>query len=670
MNTVSESEKKVWLITTSGYYLILVVNIVAAIFPQHRWWGFNHWAYYSSWVPFVLAGAAVLVPPIVWYLRDKIGNFAYAAVTGFVTVAMGLLFYLLRARTHFDGDGYLVRSMLAEDNPLIKFTNFGAVVVNRFLYGLLSDIGSDPAKLTFQLVSYVAGMVFLVSVAVVAESLFEKPRKRTLFLLGCTSAGYMLLFFGHVENYSLFAASVGVFCAFGVMIAAGKLNRWMILIPLAAALFFNILGVTFIPAAVFILCRHTKLAEKFGKINRRLLVGLAVVAAAVLLSIFVYIYRTEYFFRFAIVPLVTDRFTLKGYTLFSMAHLADLLNLLVLMLPGLPLVLLAWRKIPARRLLRMPTNRFLLLAFLFAFGAVIIFDPKLGMPRDWDLFAFFAIPAAFLAFSLLLNESSKFKTAGTVAVLMIFLGWLTLFSRAYNQTNDDISIARMQNYIRLDPLKNRTGLWVLIGYYNDQGDSLSAEKEFATWPELFPEWEINRRGSDLINSGQFRQAIGYLRQAISINPGYYMAYSNLGSAYFYMQQHDSAIVYYEIANGMNPGNSTLLSNLSGAYYNLRQYSLAEERATEARRLDSNNVAAILNLALVYQATNRHVQYVELMERACRMPDVPLGPIQQLIGVYLREGRFDDISALLPRAVSLGLDTTQVKLLRQKYPQLR
>ncbi|MEW6412036.1 MAG: tetratricopeptide repeat protein [Candidatus Zixiibacteriota bacterium] len=670
MTTGAKSDNQAWLLATITYYLVVVLYLLASLLPQYRLWGFSHWAYYEWWVQLGLLVVAAIVPPLVWSVRRRVSDVSYPLVAGAVTVVMGLSFYVFRARTHFDGDGYLVKSMLAEENPLIKFTNFGAVVVNRFVYGLLSDIGPDPSLLTFYLISFVAGIVFIISVAAAAEVVVDKSRHRTLFLLGGVSGGYMLLFFGHVENYSLFAATVGVFCTVGVWIAARRLNRWVILLPLGVALLLHVLGVTLIPAAGYILIRRTRLAAAISNAALTLKIAIVSVVAAALIAAFSYLYSTRYYFRFAIVPLFSDRFTLNGYTLFSVTHLMDLLNLVMFLLPGLPVALLALMKTDGRRALRLPKIRFLLMVLVFSLAAVVMFDPKLGMPRDWDLFAFFAIPLTFLVFSMLLKDSGNLKMAGSIAVLVIALGLVALFSRAYNQTSDEISVGRMRRCIELDPLRNRSGVWVMVGYFNDRGDTLAAQSEFDNVVDGFPEWQLNKNGSDLIGAGEYRKAIGYLRQALSINPGYYLAYSNLGCAYLYLKQYDSAIAYYEIANGINPGNSTVTSNMSGAHYYLGHYAEAEEHAVEALRLDSTNVAAVLNLAMTYKATGRYQEYVGCLEKGCCMGDVPLKPIQDLLIIYINQGKFDRASSLLPRAISRGMDTSQVRMLRERYPQLR
>ncbi|MCK4461803.1 MAG: hypothetical protein KAW46_08350, partial [candidate division Zixibacteria bacterium] len=129
-----------------------------------------------------------------------------------MTAASAVLFYFLRARTHFLGDGYTLLSSLATDQATaMKIREYGESLLHIWLENLIGGDGQAAALLSYQIISIAAGLLFVIVTALFASKLFERTADRVLFLLGVCTGGYMLLFFGYVENYSLFVLSVLVY---------------------------------------------------------------------------------------------------------------------------------------------------------------------------------------------------------------------------------------------------------------------------------------------------------------------------------------------------------------------------------------------------------------------------------------------------------------------------
>ena len=661
-----------------AYYAMLLAIMIASFLPEYRVWGLGHWTHYPDAIRFVLFGLGMLAPVIALFFarnhsrsekdqsvatNDRAGFGLFVAA---ITVIFCALFYFLRARTHFDGDGYLLLSLLAEGSKAVKFTNIGETLIHNFLFSMLSGENTGRALLSYQLVSWFAGVVFVLATCATAWKMFSGLRERILFVLATTSGGYMLLFFGHAENYSLFVMMVGLFSLAGLLVAKGKLNRWLILIPFVGALFLHIFGVTLIPAAIYLIVSQTKLSRWIVGLNVRMRIALVVVGTAAVAAGFGYFYVTRYYFQFAFVPLWENRFTTNGYTFFSINHWLDIINLVLMLFPGLLVLAVS---LPKRRSQSTPARMFLLVLILSTLGAVALFDPKLGMPRDWDLFAFCGIPLALLAFIWFTENRNISGARVGIIALAIVIGIFSLFSRAYSVVDPDLSVKRVKSNINLDPLRNRGTLNVLVDYYRNLGDTAAADAEFASWETQFPEWAINRYGQRLVDRREYVKSLAYFREAISINPSFSVAYANIGSAYIYLKQYDSAIAYFAIADGMNYGSAPQLSNFGAAYYYMGEYDKATEILQRAIELDPKAVAARMTMAMIYRKTDYADEYLECLIGLSKCPAVPVNVLEELTAIHLRNEDYEQAAEVIKLALAKGMDSTYVQALKMKYPQL-
>jgi tetratricopeptide (TPR) repeat protein len=664
-----------------AYYVVLVLFLLAAFFPQYRVWGFNWWAYYPVWVPWGLFVLGAVAP---WGLRllfkqtekaerpPTVDGRTYLIFSLAVIVVFGVAFYLLRAQTHFLGDGYTLLSTLASDNPLIKPRELGESLAHIWVKNL---VGGDPetaALVSYQLTSISAGILFVMIVTAAARFLFEQVRERILFVLGLVTGGYMLLFFGYVENYSLFVFSVMLYSLIGLLVAKGKLNRWFILPPLGLAIFFHILGVTLIPSAVYLLLIGTRVGNALARLGTRVKLLVGVIVTAIVLVVFYHFYTTDYFFRFAIVPVVSDRFTVEGYTMFSFKHLVDYFNLLVLLLPGLPVVAAVMYRQRVRDIFKRREYRFLVVLLVSALGAVFVFDPKLGMPRDWDLFAFAGVPLAMLSFLTLIEFKQKRVLQTATALLGVLLGLFILIPRAGSQLSPGTSIAHFMNYIDLDKHKSRTARTTLTDYYVKSGDPEKAAQLKRAWRlrgHLFED-HIMVRADSLIRQNKIWPAISLLRRVIEVNPSTWNAWTRLGYGYFLLRNYDSALFFLQIANGMNPYNTDILNRIGLTYAKKGDIEKARDFFLQALKVDKESMPNLMGLAYAYERLGNRSEYINLLLQIGAREDAPVDFIRRLGDYYIQLGDYHSASQAYQRALQRGLDSSYVKALVQQYPRLQ
>lgn len=644
---------------------------LAAFVPQWRVWGLGTWTCFPIGIRLALLGVAAGMAVGAYFLKpvtEHTGGsgrhyIALAAVIGGTLVA---LMILLRQQTHFLGDGYTTLGWLEDIRQVNKGRNFGAQISLLTLAKLLPT----DALGVYRTIAWGAGILAVAGTFAAAARLFDDSVRRVLFALGVLSGGYMLLFFGYVENYAIFVLMVILFCLLGSLAALGRIPRWWVVLPMAAASFYHIFGVTLLPAAAYLLLQDTGIGKRLDRLStgtRWLLVALVAIAG---LLLFAWFYSTSYFFRFSFVPIVSNRFTVDGYTLLSLPHLADLVNLLVLLSPGILLVVLAIRHRGAKFLLERPVYRFLGLTALGSWGAAFIFDPKLGMPRDWDLFSLTGVPLVIGGMLAVLELTPRRIHSFAPAILVIGLGILSLWPRVVVQHVPAQGIAQFDIYRALDPIKNRNGGYYLIEYTRRTKGDAEADRMAIEWNRTLQDQQYLNMANQVMQEGRFREALTLFQAALRENPVYWVAYTNIAEAYLNLGKSDSALEMLRIADGLNPKSPIIMSNLGQLYH----YRGESERALaiwrESAELDPAFVQPRIFLAKHYRTIRDRDNWLAMSEEIAALPDAPADNLAALADYYVSTRRFADAAPLYGRALAGGLDTTRVRDIAEEYPELR
>lgn len=663
------------------YFVIILVFALAALAPELRLWGCASWAF----LPKLLAGLLFVVGLIAGMLAARLpfvsGRQAVPVSRPederrFVLVSLGaavvltLLFWSLAARTHFLGDGYQLLARLSGGAMMTKSWDTGASLLMNGVYAIIGGAPSERALRAYQIVAIASGLLFVVTAALASRRLFEDNGRRLAFFFGLGSSGYMLMFFGYVENYATFIVAVLLFCLVGLLALQDRMSRWWSLVPLAAACALHIFGVLLLPGVLYLLLHDSALGTAWRNWRPRyraaLAVGLVILAGA----IYYFLYTTYRFFTFALLPLVPDRFTVEGDYLVSLKHLVDVINLLLLLLPGLPLFALVLLRRSARTWWGRPEARFLLITFLGALAAVYVFNPGIGMPRNWDLFAIAGVPLAVLCYYGTLAGTATGREASLVAVLAVLLGVLSLGPRVAAQRVPAIGIATFKNYLSLDKIRNRNAHSLLISYYRETGDSARAEAEQAAAEASFPESQLNKRARVLIAQQQYRDAAQLLQRAIAINPLYTDGYANLGVCLLETGQSDSALQLFELADGINPYNVSTINNIGTAWLRRKDYPRAQALFERSLAIDSTSAASLAGMASVMVGLNDFAASMRYVDRLAGHGDMPATYFQQAGTAFAERGAYPQAARAFGYALAKGMDSTAFREMQAKYPQLR
>ncbi len=667
-----------------AYYLTLFVYLIASYFPEYRLWGFNWWSYYPDWVRWTLFVIAGLCPAILKFA--DIPEFVktddatdsgsrerwFLFYTGAAAVFFGGLYSLLRGRIHFSGDGYTLLSSLATDNPLaMKSREYGESLAHIWLKALIGGDSESAALLSYQIISILAGLLFVVTVALFARLLYKRPADRVLFHLAVCSGGYTLLFFGYVENYALFILTALIFTLTGLLVAEKKINRHWLLPPLIGAIFFHVLGVTLIPSALYLWIAPTRFGRtvRNWKISARILAGLPLLVITAV--IFHHFYTTNYFFQFAFIPLFDNRFTVEGYTLFSWKHLLDYLNLLFLLIPGLLVMTVSLLRLPVRKLSSKRPYFFLMVLAVSTLGAVFIFDPKLGMPRDWDLFAFAGIPTLVLLVKLVNDPEARVNGRTPSVILAVILAFTILIPRSVANIDEYIGLNRVHLRQSWDHAKSRQVQSVLEHYVDLTGSGFADSLIETDWKGQYEQISLHDSALALMNQQKQLVAMQLLHRSCRIDPFYWNAWTTLGLCFLQSGKFTEAEEALRIALGLNPHSAGAYNNLGAVFTAKGNPAVAEEMYRRSIEIvDSGNPAPFVGLTHLYKVSNQPYKYRELLFYTTENFDAPGPMYQERADLLLADRQFPAAAEAYREAMKKGLDSSYVRQVIEPYPVMK
>ena len=207
-------------------------------------------------------------------------------------------------------------------------------------------------------------------------------------------------------------------------------------------------------------------------------------------------------------------------SLFSFAHAADVVNLLVLLAPAVMLLPLLAGLAPR------PAARETLLALslvLPALALLVVFRPQQGLPRDWDVFAFTGSACAALAAWRAGIVLTVAPGSRGVAVALALVALVPALQWTAIQADADRMWARAESVLVGPPERDREeralGL-AALGLLRYAGNEREAAHRLfrlsyaaSPHPRRLVEWGIV---ANLV--GQAREALGYFEQAVAIRP--------------------------------------------------------------------------------------------------------------------------------------------------------
>ena len=385
-----------------------------------------------------LAWAAVIAGAAAWYHRapariDSLlerleasyrARARYAVLTGLVAA---LVFWLLRSRfINMDARTFPFNFSrgVAAFGAFTSLDEIGELWVHSALWGFGHERFGWTIAGVYQVVSSLAGGGFVVLLVALCSRLVPGRGLIAAALILC--GGYAQLFFGDIENYTLTALLVLLyFYASARHLDTNRHLAWPA-VCLSLAIVFHGLAAFMGPSLLYLFVRAAR-QDRGREIGPALLAFAAPIGAALFLVHVAYMPLGEFIEGSHGVAALGG--SAAKFVRPSLDYYLQLGNLLLLLMPALPLLILA---AGTRRLRRDPVGVHLVIASLTMLVYVLTWRAALGIHHDWNLFAVAAIPWSLLLWTSLLRGPAPPARA---RVLSTAFGLFSLVSLAWILAN-------------------------------------------------------------------------------------------------------------------------------------------------------------------------------------------------------------------------------------------
>ena len=580
---------------------IMALFGVASFLPLESMWGINHLAFLPTWWSYLY----LLVVALVLYLmfgplpEDRLER-AVERVDGWLwggrigprlalVVLFTLLFYVCRVETHLLGDGYTWLAVFGQGEAYIhKLTEPGSIYLLRWLQQLLGGYTRETALVAFQIMSILSGAVSIWCYVSIAGKLTNDAGLRLLALSTLVFSGASLLHFGYVEFYPITWAFVAILLDLSLGRLSGTKPIWPVPVAFVLGVLMHLQVLFFLPGVAWLLASRMKSSSlrRFGY-TLFAAVGLAGIA------VMVWRYNTDIGFETLILPFSTGRPPADNYTILSLPHITDIVNLLLLVYPGLLALLVVlpratWSDFRDRTVQFLGWLSLGSVSFLMAFGAPIT------MGRDWDIMSLTLLAPVLLLVHYLSSHRwkppTRFLTAYALSVGLLAIGFVAVSTRT--QPTEE-RFRTLLNH------RNRSGWVIYANHFLLKGDTARFNQHMREMNRLFPEYADLARTYRCLERGDYRQAYRLANALVSANPYEPDFLQVLGNAYGKRNSFDSAEYYYHRALSLLPYHTGILNELGQLYMQQQKYTEAVQTLTRARRISPERTFITESLALAY-----------------------------------------------------------------------
>jgi tetratricopeptide (TPR) repeat protein len=585
--------------------VLWLIRYLPFLLPRARLWGINHLLFLpSGWTyGYFLGGCLILLTIFIPAARNIVSrlyeSLAESLFDGrsrlkliLFAVAAAAVFWIFRLPIKLLGDSQTLIANIGNEIPVIlKWSERASVYIVYTVAKILPVSGIERGRYAYEVVSVMSGAFTILFVGMIAYELAETAGRRLFLFMLMLFSGWIILFFGYTENYPILWIFMTGYIYYGIKYTWGRCNLLWPTVFLLAAIVIH-LQALFFALSYPVLFFSRGRARRFYARRKKTVWAAAVILAVLGVAAFFNRYRNSLEFSLMIIPFFTGRPMTPNYWLFSPSHLLDIVNEYVLVTPLLPaLGILGWKS--PRAILTDKTGLFLGVLGLGGLAFIFIIDPKLGMARDWDLFALVGLPWLLL-FARNVVERQRIHSGLYPAVILasglIVLPWIAT-NLNYQPAVDYYKFA-----LNLDLPRSRSGLMVLRQMYLAVGDSATADSLQLVVNQEFPATHLYPDAEKLIRQGRFKEA-KILIDSLEMSDPTMISFMTL-RGYWNLQRGDyqAALDDLEQAATLGKYNAKALVNLAGAYYALHRYKEMMQALRRGQRLDPNEKDILVALA--------------------------------------------------------------------------
>jgi Tfp pilus assembly protein PilF len=606
---------------------LVLVHIVASFFPKERLWGLNLLHYLPTFFRWLLIGfgLSVLIPPVNSFIADNLAKLLTLAENGLkrtdkyyeyalFSLASFAPFWIFRIKSSLLGDASL------RATEILMGTKFSATEpLDFYLHAQLSNLLKLNPFTSYAILSCLSGVVFVFLILLVSNIIGKKRPEKLLIFSVLATMGANQLFFGYVESYTLMYVALIGFILSSLYYLKGKCRFFWPSLVFILSVSLHLSAIFLLPSVLYLaLAKRSQELEAKSKVfclgNIIRIVSILLIVCAGLFILRNYNPQKSDLGSFLIFPLGGDE---GPYSLFSLSHLLDFLNHQLLISPlGIPIWIILgvffWKKIDFKK----REMVFLLIMSICSLVFGLIVDPKLGYPRDWDLFAFtglgYTIMGVFLLFSVL--KESELKRDRYITLALISTAFISTIPWIYVNANEKKTVERLNHVLELDGKRSALGHEALAYYYRNYRQK---DKEIEEWKKAIALIEKPRYfknlGAVYVEMGKYQEAAWQLEKVMEKEPEDHLTHSDLGVVYAALGRYEEAKHQLQRAIELQPDNPIYYENLGLFLLNLKSYKESKEILKKGLEVDSSYFPNYRNLGFAYAYSGGNEEAIKYLE---------------------------------------------------------
>jgi hypothetical protein len=574
--------------------IIWLLQLCALILPDGRIWGMNALKFLPIWLKIAYLTLGILALAIFFHplwkttIRafDGAGSFFFErqnTIKWFIcSLFVTFIFWLFRIPTLLLGDGPTCVANISSFAPCFRWTEWGTIFTVYSVSRILPYHGVVSGDIAYRIVSIVSGGFTIYLFFKLAFKLGRHKHESFLIFVLLLFAGWILLFFGYVENYPILWPFIAAYIYNAIRFLKGESSIGIPILFLLVAIVLHVQIIFFAISILPLIFARGQLRKIYNTQKMKVLY-IIVSLFALGCAVFIWLYIAFGTFRFYFVPVFSGRLPVTNYTLFSLPHIMDMGNLIFMLTPLLP-VLICIAAIRTRPFTCDIIDCFLLLFSIGGFALLFLIDPGLGMGRDWDLFALSGLgPLLFMIrkipISCIINIAPSLAFAAPILIMPILIVNLTW----------QPSIDRAKMLLSLDILRSRSGIKLLSLAYAKSRNYDVVDSLETVLRANFPSYAGVPRAYHLLGEKKFEAARNLADSLILMEP--YSAELFMLRSMIYLQQDSISQAVHDAETGYQLGknNAQILINLSTMYQAAGKIDGLKELQRDVSVTDSKSI---------------------------------------------------------------------------------
>jgi len=620
--------RKLEKVIFSTCLFLVLIHAIASFFPKERLWGLNLLHYMPFFFRWFLIGLGllILIPKVNRFVSDSLAKLLAPIENGLkkintyykyavISIVSFLPFWIFRVKTRLLGDGNL---RVAEILDGWKFSP--TEPLDFYLHAQLSNFLKLDPSTTYAILSCLGGVLFIFFILLLSDLMGEEGQKKLLVFSILATLGANQLFFGYVESYTLMYVTLGGLVLFSLYYLKGRCGfLWPALLFLLSAS-LHLSAIFLLPSVLYLgVAKKSQEAEAksktFSWVN---IINMALILLCLSGGFLVLRNLTPQesdLGSFLIFPLGANE---DPYSLFSFSHLLDFLNHQLLISPlGIPIWIILGLFFLNKIKFKESEAIFLLIVSVCALIFGLVVDPKLGYPRDWDLFAFTGLGYTILGIYFLLNvlKESEVKKLRYVTSALVWTALISTLPWIYVNAAEEKAVQRIAHILELNGKRGALGHEALAYYYRNRWQK---DKEIEEWRKAIaliqkPRY-LKNLGVVYVEVGKYQEVAWQLEKVLEKDPNDHLTHSDLGKTYMALGRYKDAKHELQKAIELQPKNSIYYENLGFFFFNLRSFEESKEVFQKGLQIDSSYFPNYRNLGFACANSGGNedaIRYLEL-----------------------------------------------------------